>query len=85
MKIKNVELKNFDIQKDVRPFVPQKDIEIKWHQNNNGTYASIIGNNKHEINNQLSVLSKNIASERARTLNSLPKWRILNTTKKRIY
>jgi hypothetical protein len=89
MKIKNVQLKDFNLS-DVRPFQPNKDIEIKWYQDedskkNNETYASIIGNNKAEINQQLSDLSNNLQSERARTLNNVPMWRIINTVKKRIY
>ena len=90
MRIKNVQLKNFNLN-DVRPFQPNKDIEIKWDQNdkdskqNNETYVSIIGNNKAEINNQLSKLSKNLQSERVRTLNNVPMWRIINTVQKRIY
>ena len=86
MKIKNVQLNNFNVNKDVRPFQPDKNIEIKWQQtDNNQTYASIIGDNKQEINNQLSTLNNKIVSERCRTLNSLPKYRIINTTVKRIY
>ena len=90
MKIKNIQLKNWNL-KNVRGFDPYKEgVEIKWTQDkddkhNNETYASIIANNKQEINNQLSILSNNIGSERARTLNSIPKWRIIQTTKKRIY
>ncbi len=86
MKIKNVLLKDFNVNRDVAPFQPNKDIEIKWQQtDNNQTYASIIGNNKQEINKQLSTLNNKIVSERCRTLNNLPKWRIINTTKRRIY
>lgn len=88
MRIKNVQLKDFTL-KDVRPFqpLPNKDIDIKWQkgENDNETYASIIANNKHDINEQLSVLSNNIQSERVRTLNNLPKWRMIKTTKERIY
>lgn len=88
MKIKNVLLKDFNVKKDVRPFTPYKEgVEIKWQQseNKNETYASIVANNKKEINNQLSLLSNKIISERCRTLKELPKYRIINTTKKRIY
>jgi len=90
MKIKNIQLKDFNLSQ-VRPFQPNKDIEIKWQQEdedskkNNETYASIIGNNKQEINQQLTKLSKNLQSERVRTLNNVPIWRIINTTKRRIY
>jgi len=90
MRVKNVQLKNFNL-KQVKPFRPNKDIEIKWDQEdkdskqNNDTYASIIGNNKAEINKQLSKLSKNLQSERVRTLNNVPMWRIINTVQKRIY
>ena len=90
MKIKNIQLKNWNLS-DVRGFTPYKEgIEIKWTQDkddkkNNETYASIIANNKQEINKQLSILNNSIGSERARTLKSIPKWRIIQTTKKRIY
>ena len=90
MKIKNILLKDFNLA-DVRGFEPYKEgVEFKWTQQrddrrNNETYASIIAENKQEINTQLNILSKHIGSERARTLNSLPKWRIIKTTKKRIY
>ena len=87
MKIKSVLLKDFNVNKDVRPFTPYKQgVEVKWQQSdNNETYASIVAENKQEINKQLSLLSNKIVSERCRTLNSLPKFRIINTTKKRIY
>ena len=90
MKIKNIQLNNFNIANDVQPFETQKNIEVKWFQDdeskrNNQTYASFIGNRKEDINNQLSSLSKTIASERVRTLNNLPKMRVINSKIERIY
>ena len=86
MKIKTVNLKNWNIS-NVRNFTPYKEgVEVKWHQDEKDeTYASIIANNKQEINKQLDLMSKNILSERVRTLNNVPKFRIINTQKKRIY
>lgn len=87
LRIKSVLLKDFD-KKDIRPFTPYKEgVEIQWQksENKNETYASIVANNKQEINNQLSLLSNKISSERCRTLNNLPKYRIINTTVKRVY
>ena len=88
-RIKHVQLKDFNL-KGVGSFKPNKDIEVKWFQDkdskkNNETYASFIGNNKKEINKQLSVLSDKILSERVRTLKEIPKYRVINTVKKRIW
>jgi hypothetical protein len=88
-RIKHVLLKDFNLS-DTAQFQPDKDIEIKWQQDadlkkNNETHASFIGNNKTEINNQLSKLSNHILSERVRTLNEIPKYRIINTVKRRIW
>ena len=90
MKIKNIQLNNFNIANGVESFEPQKNIEVKWFQDdeskhNNQTYASFIGNRKEDINNQLSALSNKIVSERVRTLNNLPKMRIINSKVERIY
>lgn len=78
---------NFPLSK-VKTFTPYKEgVEVKWQseKETNTTYASIIAENKREINKQLSLLSNSILSERARTLDNLPKYRIMQTTKKRIY
>ena len=85
MKIKNVNLKNFNLA-DIRAFTPYKEgVEVKWYQDEKDqTFASIVGSKK-EINNQLQIMSKNIESERVRTLNNLPKYRIINSQKIRIY
>ena len=78
MKIKHVQLGDFNLS-NVRPFRPNKNIEIKWKQaDNNTTYASFIGS-KQDINNQLAGLN-NIISDRVRTLREVPKYRIIKTT-----
>ena len=79
MKIKNVQLGDFNLS-NVRGFKPNPNIEIKWQQSdNNTTYASFIGNTKSDINNQLAQLN-NIISDRVRTLREVPKYRIIKTT-----
>ena len=81
MKIKHVQLRNFNL-KDAGNFRVNKDIEVKWFQNqelkqNNETHASFIGNNKTEINNQLAVLNNKIMTDRLRTVRGVPKCRII--------
>jgi len=81
MKIKHVQLGDFNLN-DVESFIPNKDIEVKWQQaDNNTTYASFIGS-KTDINNQLDSLN-NIISDRVRTLREIPKFRIIKTKSSR--
>jgi hypothetical protein len=87
MKIKHVQLRNFNLS-DVRNFYPNKNIEVKWHQDkqlksNNETHASFIGDTKSDINNQLAVLNNNIMSDRLRTVRGIPKYRTIKTTVER--
>jgi hypothetical protein len=72
---KNVILKDFNVTSDGL----SEGLEIKHRlQPNNENYMSLMGT-KAQINSYLQ--NKPILSERLRTLNDLPKWRIINTTK----
>ncbi len=78
LRIKNV------IMKDniIRPVgIEGLDI-INRKQENNENYMTLTGT-KQQINSYLQ--DKPILSERLRTLNNLPKYRIIQTTKRRIY
>jgi hypothetical protein len=80
MKVKNVHLRNFDLQ-DVHYFRPNKDIEIKWYQDdelkqNREGHATFIGS-KQDINKQLNVLTNHIMSDRLRTVRGVLKCRII--------
>ena len=77
---KNVTLKNwYDFEKGYS----EKGLErIHRRVDNNEDYATITGT-KQQINTYLQ--DKPILSDRLRTLNNLPKYRIINTTKERIY
>ncbi len=78
LRIKNVIMKD-DI---VRPVgIEGLDI-INRKQENNENYMTLTGT-KQQINTYLQ--DKPILSERLRTLNNLPKYRIIQTTKRRIY
>jgi hypothetical protein len=78
MKIKNVIMKNYELKP-----VGIKDLEITNRRvDNNENHVTIVGTKQH-INEYLQ--DKPILSERLRTLNNLPKYRIINTTKERIY
>ena len=83
MKIKHVQLRDFNLS-DASRFKVNRDIEVKWFQNeelkrNNETHASIIGNTKTDINNQLSILNNRIMTDRLRTVRGVPKCRIIKT------
>ena len=83
MKIKHVQLRDFNLKAAAR-FRVNKDIEVKWFQNqelkhNNETHASFIGNNMSEINNQLAILNNKIMTDRLRTVQGVPKCRIIKT------
>jgi len=84
MKIKNLVLKNWDIQKDVRKFSPKADMGIRWLQSeNNECFVSLTARRKSILEQHASELP--ILSERCRTLKNLPKSRTINTTVERIY
>lgn len=77
LRIKNVVLKDFKIRHDL-----SKGLEIINRPNeNNENHMSLTGT-KQQINQYLQ--DKPILSERLRTLNSVPKWRIINSEKIRI-
>jgi hypothetical protein len=79
---KSVMLKNFRINPDVSYFVPKKGIEVKWENIEGQTYATLIGKNKRLLQQQANELP--ILSDRARTLKSLPKMRVIGTKVERI-
>jgi len=77
-KIKNVILKEYNITHDLT-----EGLEIAHRKNeNNEDYVSLMGT-KQQINHYLQ--DKPVLSDRLRTLNSVPKYRIINTVKERIY
>jgi len=80
LRIKNVILKKYNVTK-LPPGFEGLDI-IHRKEENDECYMSLTGP-KQLINNYLQ--DKPILSERLRTLNNLPKFRIINTVKKRIY
>jgi hypothetical protein len=78
IKVKNVILKNYNIVP-----VGQEGLEITHRKEANGeNYMSLVGT-KAQINTYLQ--DKPVLSDRLRTLNSIPKYRIINSVKKRIY
>ena len=78
LKIKNVIMKD---DKILPIGIENMDI-INRKEQNNENYMSITGT-KQQINRYLQ--DKPILSERLRTLNNLPKYRIINSRKIRIY
>ena len=83
MKIKNVIFRNYDDAFDVTKTQPKDGLDMAIHRsNNNEGYASLTGT-KQQINHYLQ--DKALVSDRLRTLNNVPKYRIINTTKSRIY
>ena len=83
----SVQLKDFQIDKYVRSFVPKKGIEIQWKQSeedkkNNEGFATLISSNKKILDQQAAEMI--ILSERCRTLKNLPKFRMINTKTERI-
>jgi len=77
-KIKNVIFKDFKIRHDL-----VEGLEITNRKQENGeNYASLMGT-KQQINHYLQ--DKPILSDRLRTLNNVPKYRIINSVKHRIY
>jgi len=78
IKIKNVILKDFKITHDL-----SKGLELSHRrETNNEDYLSLMGT-KQQINHYLQ--DKPILSDRLRTLNNVPKYRIINSHKQRIY
>jgi len=81
LKIKNVIFKDYN----VRGLIKTRGLDkMNRKEDNNENYASLMGT-KQQINQYLQDNAKDIISERLRTLNSVPKYRIINTTKTRIY
>lgn len=78
LKIKNV------IVKQVRELDNLiEGIDVIHRPNENGEDYITVTGTKPQINQYLQ--NKPILSDRLRTLNNLPKYRIINTTKERIY
>ena len=75
--LKNVILKQHDILR-VRNLPGMDAIHRK--QENNENYVTLTGT-KQQINKYLQECGNNILSERLRTLNNLPKYRLIGTTK----
>jgi hypothetical protein len=78
LKIKNVVMKDCKI----RPVGIEDMDVVNRKSENNENHMSITGT-KQQINKYLQ--DKPILSERLRTLNNLPKYRIINSVKVRIY
>ena len=66
----------------IRHGLPQGLDIINRKKENNENYMTLTGT-KQQINTYLQ--DKPILSDRLRTLNNIPKYRIINTTKERIY
>ena len=78
LRIRNVVLDGINIYDDL-----SKGLEIiNRAKENNENHMTLTGTNK-QIDKFLQ--DKPIISERLRTLNNLPKYRIIGTTKQRIY
>jgi len=75
-------IKNVILRDDVIRPVGIKGLDVINRNINNENHVSITGT-KQQINQYLQ--DKPILSERLRTLNNLPKFRIINTRKERIY
>ena len=84
---KSIHLKDWLIDRDVRSFVPPKDIEIAYQEideqrKNKECYAILTGHSRKLLD--VTAAQMPILSERARTLKSIPKYRKSNTTMERI-
>lgn len=82
---KTVHLKNWVIDRDVKTFMPPKDIEVAWKEadrKNEECYATLISHSKKLLDKTASEMP--LLSERARTLRDLPKFRIINSNMERI-
>jgi len=83
LKIKNVIFRDFGETSDFSKKQPEIGLDIANHRGiNNEGYASLTGT-KSQINTYLQ--DKALISDRLRTLNNVPKYRIINTNKVRIY
>jgi len=83
LKIKNVIFRDYNEFEDRTKVQAKDDLEIAIHRSdNNEGHASLTGT-KQQINHYLQ--DKALVSDRLRTLNNVPKYRIINTTKLRIY
>ena len=83
VKVKNVIFRNYDDICNMAKPRPEQGLEIANHRGiNNEGYVSITGT-KQQINHYLQDYP--LISDRLRTLNNIPKFRIINTTKERIY
>jgi len=75
-----------------RKYRPKKGIDIAYHsidRKNQEVCATLFGSEKdgiykEDINSELEKLSKNILSERVRTINNLPKYKTIETKVERI-
>ena len=78
--VKNFILKTWDIHK----FPLVEGLEKANRKNENGeNYCSLVGS-KEQINNYLQEAANDILSDRLRTLNSIPKMRVINSKVERI-
>jgi hypothetical protein len=80
LRIKNVILRGTDIHK----FPLESGLEKRNILSEGENYCSLTGT-KQQINNYLQTAAKDIISERCRTLNSVPKYRIIQTHRTEIY
>ena len=80
LRIKNVILKKFNITELPIGF---EGLDIIHRKEQNGENYMTLTGSKQQINNYLQ--DKPILSERLRTLNDIPHFRIINTVKKEIY
>jgi hypothetical protein len=80
LKVKNVIFKNYKITHDLVPGLEKTNRRGP----NNENLVSLVGT-RAQINSYLQKNANEIASERLRTLNSIPKMRQIGTTKVRIY
>jgi hypothetical protein len=79
IKLKNVILKEYNVTNKGL----QEGLEITHRRNeNNECYMSLVGTSA-QINHYLQ--DKHVLSDRLRTLETVPKYRIINTIKKEIY
>jgi hypothetical protein len=78
-------LKNVIMRQDILGKIkPQKDMDVIHRKEQNGeSYVSLTGT-KQQINRYLQDSANSILSERLRTLNNLPKFRQISTTRVRI-
>lgn len=79
---KSVILKDFDIHKDIHSIPLSKGLEISHRQKENKEDYITLAGTKQQINSYLQDAP--ILSDRLRTLNSLPKYRVINSKKVRI-